>query len=231
MGRRSMVAAVSICVHAIVLFVLMTADLWRPITEWPAPRSAMAFDGLPRPARIENIDPPRPTRAPDTRAIPSTAPQMSLAPVVPPDAILPETLQSFQPEPIAIEPERDGGGSNFGPGNLRAPAIPPAPPAQPPVPQAPIHLHSGIRPPQRIVNVTPVYPAIARTARVQGVVIIEATIDDRGNVTRVEILRSIPLLDAAALDAVRQWKFSPTQLNGVAVPIVMTVTVNFMLAE
>ena len=104
-------------------------------------------------------------------------------------------------------------------------------PSPPPAPQAPIHLHSGIRPPQRIVNVTPAYPAIARTARVQGVVIIEATIDERGNVTRAEILRSIPLLDAAALDAVRQWKFSPTQLNGAAVPIVMTVTVNFTLAE
>ena len=58
-------------------------------------------------------------------------------------------------------------------------------------------------------------------------VIVEATIDDRA--CRTQVLRSIPLLDAAALDAVRQWKFSPTLLNGVAVPIVMTVTVNFTL--
>jgi periplasmic protein TonB len=60
-------------------------------------------------------------------------------------------------------------------------------------------------------------------------VIIEATIDERGNVARAQVLKSIPLLDEAALTAVRQWKFTPTRLNGVAVPIVMTVTVNFKL--
>ena len=92
-----------------------------------------------------------------------------------------------------------------------------------------IRLHSGIRAPQRIVNVTPVYPPIARSAHVEGVVIIEATIDETGNVVRTGVLRSIPLLDDAAIAAVRQWKFSPTLLNGIAVPIVMTVTVNFTL--
>ena len=63
----------------------------------------------------------------------------------------------------------------------------------------------------------------------RGVVIIDATIDEQGNVTETRILRSIPLLDEAAVAAVRQWKFSPTLLNGVPVPIVMTVTVNFKL--
>src|SRR4051812_21896759 len=120
MGRRSMVAVVSICVHAIVLFVLMTADLWRPISEWPAPRSAMAFDGPPLPARVENIDPP-PRRTPDARASTSTVPQMSLAPVTSPDIIRPETFQSG---PIVIGPERDGG-SDLGVGNLGTPAAPP----------------------------------------------------------------------------------------------------------
>jgi protein TonB len=89
--------------------------------------------------------------------------------------------------------------------------------------------HSGIKPPQRLVNVAPVYPALALSARKEGIVIIDATIDERGNVTETRILRSIPLLDEAAVAAVRQWKFSPTLLNGVAVPIVMTVTVNFTL--
>ena len=79
------------------------------------------------------------------------------------------------------------------------------------------------------MSVTPAYPAIARAAHIEGVVIIEATLDERGNVVRAQVLRSIPQLDAAALDAVRQWKFSPTLLNGVPVPIVMTVTVNFRL--
>ena len=75
----------------------------------------------------------------------------------------------------------------------------------------------------------PLYPAIAQSARVQGIVIIEATIGADGRVTDVTVLRSIPLLDAAALTAVRQWEFSPTLLNGIPVPVIMTVTVNFTL--
>ena len=66
-------------------------------------------------------------------------------------------------------------------------------------------------------------------AHAEGLVIIEATIDVHGNVTAVRVLRSQPLLEQAALDAVRQWKFTPTLLNGVPTPIIMTVTVNFTL--
>jgi len=74
-----------------------------------------------------------------------------------------------------------------------------------------------------------VYPPIAQAARVQGFVIIEATIDVNGRVQDAKILRSIPLLDASALDAVRQWQYTPTLLNGMPVPIIITVTVNFKL--
>jgi protein TonB len=77
--------------------------------------------------------------------------------------------------------------------------------------------------------VNPVYPPIAQSARVQGVVIIEAIIGPDGRVTEAKVLRSIPLLDAAALDAVKQWVYTPTLLNGVPVPVIMTVTVNFTL--
>jgi protein TonB len=75
----------------------------------------------------------------------------------------------------------------------------------------------------------PVYPAIAQQARVQGTVILEATIDVDGSVRDVKVLRSIPLLDQAAIDAVREWKYSPTILNGNPVPVIMTVTVTFTL--
>jgi protein TonB len=74
-----------------------------------------------------------------------------------------------------------------------------------------------------------VYPAIAQSARVQGIVIIEATIAPNGKVTDTKVLRSIPLLDQAALDAVRQWEFTPTLLNGQPTAIIMSVTVNFQL--
>jgi protein TonB len=56
-------------------------------------------------------------------------------------------------------------------------------------------------------------------------------LDTSGRVENVRILRSIPLLDQAAIDAVRQWRYTPTQLNGRPVPVVMTVTVNFMLQD
>jgi protein TonB len=64
---------------------------------------------------------------------------------------------------------------------------------------------------------------------VQGVVFIEATIGPKGNVVDARILRSIPLLDAAALDAVRQWEYQPVLLNGAPVSVIMTVTVSFSL--
>ena len=70
---------------------------------------------------------------------------------------------------------------------------------------------------------------IARSARVSGIVILEAVIAEDGTVRDVKILRSIPLLDKAAVHAVRQWRFTPTLLNGQPIPIVMTVTVAFTL--
>ena len=75
----------------------------------------------------------------------------------------------------------------------------------------------------------PIYPSMARIARVQGVVILEAVIDVSGRVESARVVRSISLLDDAALEAVRQWRFEPARLNGQPVPVVMTVTVNFSL--
>jgi protein TonB len=77
--------------------------------------------------------------------------------------------------------------------------------------------------------VPPVYPTIAQTARVEGDVIVEALIDETGVVRNVRVLRSIPLLDRAAVDAVSRWRYSPTTLNNQTVPVIMTVTVSFKL--
>jgi TonB family protein len=100
-----------------------------------------------------------------------------------------------------------------------------------PQPQMPVRVGGAIRAPQRIFNVDPVYPAVAQNARVQGVVILEVTIGTTGHVEGARILRGVPLLDQAALDAVQQWQYTPTLLNGVAVPVIMTVTVNFALQD
>jgi protein TonB len=107
------------------------------------------------------------------------------------------------------------------------PREPPKPPPQ--AGPAPVRTGGNIKAPTKTRDVKAVYPAIAQSARVQGVVIIEATIDQQGRVSDARVLRSIPLLDQAALDAVRQWEFTPTLLNGVAVPVIMTVTVQFSL--
>jgi len=106
--------------------------------------------------------------------------------------------------------------------------LPSAPPPPPPPPE-PVRVGGNISPPTKTRDVPPNYPEVARAARVQGVVILEATIGPTGNVTAVNVLRSVPLLDEAALDAVRQWAYTPTLLNGVPVPVIMTVTVNFQL--
>jgi protein TonB len=90
-------------------------------------------------------------------------------------------------------------------------------------------LNSGITPPTRIKDVLPVYPAIAQSARVQGDVIIEATIGPDGRMQNAQVLRSVPLLDQAAVAAVLAWVYTPTLLNGQPVPIIMTVTVRFRL--
>jgi protein TonB len=90
-----------------------------------------------------------------------------------------------------------------------------------------IRVGGKIKPPIKMNDVAPVYPAIARNAGVAGVVIVEATIGPDGKVIDAKVLRSVPLLDQAALDAVRQWEYAPTLLNGVPVPVVMTVTINF----
>src|SRR5262249_25782270 len=95
--------------------------------------------------------------------------------------------------------------------------------------RTPVRVGGNVPPPTKVRDVPPVYPAMAQSARVQGVVIMEALIDEQGNVADARVIRSVPLLDQAALDAVRQWQFTPTLLNGTATPVLMTLTVNFTL--
>jgi len=110
-----------------------------------------------------------------------------------------------------------------------------APPPPPPAP-APgwtsggaVRVGGNMKQPVKTKHVAPVYPPIAQSARVQGVVILKTIIGTDGRVADARVLRSIPLLDQAALDAVRQWEFTPTHLNGVPVPVIMTMTVQFDL--
>ena len=112
---------------------------------------------------------------------------------------------------------------------VQAQALPTPPMPQPRAPSGPMAVGGNVTPPRRIAYVPPVYPPIAQAARVEGTVILEAIISERGDVTALKVLRSVPLLDEAARAAVVQWRYSPTTLNGVTIAVIMTVTVTFSL--
>ena len=87
-----------------------------------------------------------------------------------------------------------------------------------------------IEQPRKIRHVNPRYPAVAQQNRVQGLVIVEGTMSGSGCVLSLAVLRSVhPLLDMAAIQAVSGWRFTPTLVDGEPVPVIMTVTVNFVL--
>ena len=149
------------------------------------------------------------------------------APIEAPSGIAPETgretLSSGTLDRVTAL-EHDAG-SVDGIGIAETPA--PAPPE--PAREGPQRLHQGIQAPRKIVDVAPRYPALARDSHVEGTVILDVIIDQTGVVTSTRVLKSVTLLDQAAVEAVRQWKFTPARLNGEAIPIVMTVTVSFRL--
>ena len=153
-----------------------------------------------------------------------SAPNPDAAPFEAPDGVQPDSGIVRDPE-VANTGAVPGGLPNGIPGG-DVNVLPEPPP--PPVPASPIRV-SGIRIPTRIKNVQPVYPELARQARVSGTVIVEALIGTDGRVTGARVVRSIPLLDQAALVAVSQWLYTPTLLSGVPVSILMTVTVTFRL--
>ena len=87
----------------------------------------------------------------------------------------------------------------------------------------------NVQPPRKIKDMKPVYPDGALPSRSQGAVVVDAVIGPDGKVQSVKVIHSVPGLDQAAVDAVRQWEYTPSLLNGVAVAVVMTVVVNFAM--
>ena len=211
---RTYTVLLSVLVHAIAVVIVVAAPIVAN-DELPAPRRSTAFV-LVTPVTPA---PPQPVvRASAPRPSPDVAPLILPTGIAPEPAVTPPDLFEA-PDPVqgVVVPGE--------PGLLPAPG-PPPPPAPSP---APVRVGGAIRPPQKVAHVAPEYPAIARASRTSGVVILEALIGEDGAVRDVRLLRSVPLLDDAAMRAVRQWQFTPTLLNGQAVPVVMTVTVSFVL--
>jgi TonB family protein len=95
--------------------------------------------------------------------------------------------------------------------------------------QDPLPVGGAVRMPTKLADVKPIYPTIAKESRTTGIVELEVVIGTRGDVEQVRITRSVPLLDQAAVSAVRKWKFAPTVVNGQPVPVKFPVSVAFSL--
>jgi protein TonB len=204
----------SIVVHVVAIGALIVVPLLAT-GELPEPRRSVEFYDL-QPVTIQ----PPPQLAPRRTETPQPSP--TAAPIDVPVGV--------EPEPVdAAPPPSELSALIEGPPMLGE-IVEVAPPPPPPVaPTEPIRPGGAISRPERTHYVAPDYPPLARAARVEGTVILEAVLDAEGNVRQARVLRSVPLLDASALDAVRQWRFTPTRLNGIPVPVVMTVTVVFSL--
>lgn len=214
---RTCTITISIVVHVVAVCAAVISPLLAT-DELPAPRTATEFIHV-----VPLPEPPAPP--PRARATASVdTPRPDIPPIDVPNGIAPEPSV----EPVNDGFANDSGVIAFGDSSaIMIEATPPPPPPPPPRPVVPVG--GKIRPPQKIADVAPIYPPLARASGIQGFVILEAVIAEDGSVRDVRVLRSIPLLDGAAMEAVRQWRFTPTLLNGEPVPVVMTVTVAFRL--
>ena len=207
--------ALSVVAHLLVVIAVIVVPLVAT-DALPLPRRAVEFVHVAAPPVI----PPPPLRArpPEVSEVPAST-----------DLPIQEPI-GFEPEPPAVPSDPYEAAPSVIDGTFIA-TVGPAPTIAPPEPREvpPVRVGGTITRPSRVHEVAPSYPAVARAARIEGTVILEAVIDNDGTVRDVRVLRSVPLLDQAATDAVRQWRFTPTLLNGEAVPVVMTVTVTFRL--
>lgn len=197
------------------LFVSVALALGSPIVpEIEAPKPVAAS----QPARAES---PLPKAEEPAVAIDSA----SAAPLEAPSSIQPETVAP-QPGPTGSAigtPDSGEGvpsGTATGSGTAKGAGA---------VSQGPLRLGADIQPPKKVKDVKAVYPPEALARQLRGTVVIEATIGANGRVVDAVVRRSIPGLDQAALDAVRQWEYEPARKNGEPVAVIMTVTVAFAI--
>ena len=145
-------------------------------------------------------------------------PKAKKVPIPDPTPDEPEPIRLNEPEPEIDIPQIDD--IVFG--------IPEAPPVA--EPEGPIYVGGDVKAPEKILSPQPQYTEIARKARVQGVVIVQAIIDKEGNVTNVKVLKGLSMgLDDEAVKAIKKWKFQPATLNGKPVDVYYNLTVNFRL--
>jgi len=210
----SSVQGTALAVLALVSFLVATRDL-------PAVPDVLAFVAeLPAAAPPPPPPPPRPAQA-----VPQTPPaNPAAAPLEAPAEIAPEPVAA----PVSDVAGVEGGVVGGVVGGLPALAeAPPPPPPPPPVSKEPVRIGGQVSAPALLKRVEPVYPAIAQLAAIDGVVILDAIVDEHGRIQSVKVLRGHPLLARAASEAVQQWEYEPLKLNGTPTPFELTVSLWF----
>lgn len=222
---------ISTAAHVAIVVAIVAVPLLYVTDQLPEVPAMMAFVAAPPPP-----PPPPPPPAPrvastaSPRAVPTSS--RFAAPVEAPSRVEPEAGidRGFEGGvPGGVEGGVPGGVVGGVVGGLPSEVPPPPPPA--PQPRKPVRIGGLLTSPALVDRVPPRYPELAMKAHVQGTVILEATVDEDGRVRDVRVLRSIALLDDAALDAVRQWRYSPLRLNGEPQPFILTVTVSFKIPD
>jgi periplasmic protein TonB len=232
--RRAIDLFLAFAGHALLLATLILIPLYFGNALVVQPMETTYLVAPPAPP------PPPPPPATAVRAIPRPKHMLTLnklyAPrVIPQHVTVVKDLQNA-PQPVAGVPGGVIGGVPGGQlggvlgGILGGTGhVAPPPPPKAAVHRGPYRVGGRVQAPRIIDEVQPNYPILAREARVQGDVVIESVIDPHGNITEMKLISGSPLLVPAALDAVRQWKYQPTLLNGVPVAVEMDVTVHFNL--
>lgn len=220
--RRVSVLPISITAHVVAIAGFVIAPLFATV-ELPEPPRSTVFHAVTPVA-----PPPPPPPVPSRKSAPTANSNPSAAPIDAPEKIFPEPLVTHDAQHVGPADGEDYGVPGGFPGGTAIGPVAALPPP-PVVPQGPVRPGGQIKPPRRLVNVAPAYPSIAQSARIEGEVQIEAVIGEDGRVRDARVLSGKPILTGAALDAVRQWVFTPTTLNGQPVAVIMTVTVVFTL--
>jgi protein TonB len=229
--RRCTTLPCSVVLHAAAAAAVVTLPLL-VTAELPGPAGAVkAFFVEPI---VAPPPPPPPPAAPADRAVAKKAsagtPRSDSTPIIPP-LVVPDEVWPEEGLDLGLEGGVPGGVAGGVPGGVVGAIVGGFPDVEDtvPPPMAPLRVGHLVKEPVKARHVNPVYPEVAIAAQVEGIVIIEAVVDENGRVVRAEVLQGVPILEGAALDAVRQWVYTPTLLDGVPTPIIMTVTVNFEL--
>jgi periplasmic protein TonB len=223
-GRQWYTLPLSIVTHAVTVVVIVVVPLATSDMPPPIRRALTHFADMD----ITPVVPPPPPMRREPTAGADTPVSRDAAPTVAPPEIGPETFPLDLPEVGGAD-----GVPNGIPGGLSLDSVTSYTPPQPPPIEPPktMRITRGVTPPRRITYVQPVYPSIALQNRITGRVVIEAIIGPTGDVQSTRVVQSVHLLDEAALEAVRQWKYTPTLLSGVPVSVILTVSVDFTLGR